>query len=89
MSEADRYSSQLRLLGKKVFQLREAVAGNFFDFDDPNSWTFFLKSVLYVTSSLRQVQAGLPTEAAMVRRNFQVFLFLVGCHPRGQNLAES
>lgn len=78
MSEADKYSSQLRLLGKKVFQLREAVAGNFFNSDDPNSWTVFLKSLLYVTSALRQVQAGLPTEASMVRRNFQVFYFFSG-----------
>jgi hypothetical protein len=66
MGEAEKYASQLRLVGKKVFQLREAVAGNFFDPNDPNSWPMFLKSALYVTTGLRQIQAGVPAEASVL-----------------------
>ena len=66
MGEVEKYSSQLRLVGKKVFQLREAIAGNFFDPSDPNSWPMFLKSALYVTTGLRQIQAGVPAEASVL-----------------------
>jgi hypothetical protein len=68
MAEIDKYSSALRLLGKKVFQLREAAAGELYqgDINDPNAWSFFIKQVLYVTTSLRQVQSGLPADASVL-----------------------
>ena len=66
MADADKYASQLRLLGKKAFQLREAIAGNFFDITDPNAWPTFLKSALFVSTGLRQLQAGIPADAAIV-----------------------
>jgi len=75
MSEIEKYASQLRLLGKKVFQLREAIAGNFYDPADPTSWMVFLKSALYVSTGLRQMQAGVPADAVLVRLNFQVIKY--------------
>jgi hypothetical protein len=66
----DKYNTQLRLLGKKVMQLREAIEASF-DPYNPNQSSHFQKQASYVAITLRQLQAAVPADA-----------FMLAIHPR-------
>ena len=62
-----KYTTQLRILGKKIFQLRECVEGGLPGNGSGGvAWGQFLKASLYVATVLKQVGSLIPADAAVL-----------------------